>query len=98
MKELIKKAGIKQVRYMMSQHPEPPFLLFRWVYDSTASPVIDEIMRFDPELVAWVKHDNDFIRDNFINYKHDLKIIDPVHTDEEAIELTTVGWRAMRFE
>ena len=82
---------------MMSQHPEPPFLLFRWVYDTAADPAINEFKRFDGELGTWVEHDNGFIRDNFMGHKFDLKNIDPVPTDEEAIELVAVGWRAKRF-
>lgn len=97
MTDIAKKTEIKQVRYMMSQHPEPPFLLFRWVYDTGAKPPINEFRRFDPEVGEWVLHDNDFIRDNFMGYKFDLKIVDPVPTDEEAMELATVGWRAKRF-
>lgn len=83
---------------MMSVHPNPPYQLYRWVYDTTAEPAINQFMRFDPEVGAWVEHDNDFIRDNFMGYKFDLKNVDDVPTDEEAIELTTVGWRSKRFE
>jgi len=98
MTDIVTKKRIKQVRYMLSKHSEAPFLLFRWEYDTAAKPPVNEFRRFDPEAGEWVIHDNDFIRDNFMGYKFDLKTIDPVPTDEEAIELATVGWRAKRFE
>lgn len=90
--------AINQTRFMMSVHPNPPFLLFRWVYKTGIKTPINEFRRFDPKLGEWVPHDNDFIRDNFMGYKFDLKHVDTVHTDEEAMELATVGWRAMRFQ
>ena len=83
---------------MMSKHPNPPFLLFRWTYKTGLKVPINKFERFDSKLGEWVEHDNDFIRDNFFGYKFDLTDIDPVPTDAEAIELVSVGWRAKRFE
>ena len=87
---------VKRQHFMLSQHPEPPFQLFRYTVDSKKG--IDTIERYDPLERTWVEHDNDYIRDNFFGYKTDLTNITAPKDDSEAYELSTVGWWARRFD
>ena len=94
--EKITDTVVKRKHFMLSQHPDPPFQLFRWTVDTDAD--IEIIERYDPLEREWVEHDNDYIRDNFFGYKTDLtNITEPANADE-VHELATVGWRARRFD
>lgn len=89
-----KNNQIKRLHYMLSAYE--PWQLFRWTYDTENQ--VDVIERFNTETSRWVKHDNDYLRDNFFGYKYDLSPIDQPEDLEEEKELATLGWAARRFK